>query len=110
MLMKPRRLEYLRVDDDPPEEWADDAKSELPVKIVDLTRWFEFCKDLSDQKLWKFELLTIDFNFDKDVSGPWYPSPGKAKSENNFIGDPVLSKLEWPNTLVARMLGPNTGI
>jgi len=107
--MSPRRLRYLRVNDEPPAE-IDDRASKLPIDIDALTEWFEFCEKVSKREPWDYELLTIDFNFKDDQSGPWFPLPGKdiKDEDNDFRDDPDLRQLRWSDQLSA--LGPNSGI
>jgi hypothetical protein len=105
--MTPRRLRYLRLNDDPPYE-MDDLAPELPIEMETLGEWFEFCKKLGEHFPWNYELLTIDFNFKEDTSGPWFPLPGRETKDNDFLDDPELSQLQWSNRLIG--LGPNSGI
>jgi Stage II sporulation protein E (SpoIIE) len=109
--MKPRPLRYLRVTDEPPNTF-DDLTLELPVEVDDLGRWFEFCKELSQQRLWEYELLTLDFNFKADTSGPWFPLYGQDPQFYNadFLKDSRLSHLRWPDSLVSNQIGPNSGL
>ena len=113
--MKPRRLSYLRVNDKVPNEWGDLVKRSLPVKVNDLSYWFSFCKDLAAQRLLDYELLTIDINFSEDSSGPFFPFLNLDPKIYNkeFLADPLLSRLQWPHTLVNSSLGqhgPNSGL
>ncbi|HEU4837761.1 MAG TPA: PP2C family protein-serine/threonine phosphatase [Pyrinomonadaceae bacterium] len=105
--MNPRLLCYLRVNDMPPAR-RDDRARMLPIEIKPLTEWFEFCQKLSDQAFWNYELLTIDFNFKDDQSGPWFPLPGQEITDNDFLDDPYLRELKWSDRLIS--LGPNSGI
>jgi hypothetical protein len=107
--MRPRLLKYLRVNDEPPTSW-DDLAQKLPVEIDNLTRWFDFCGDLAHQRLWEYELLTIDFNFKSDPSGPWFPLPGQDPKVYNadFLTDPALAQLRWSDCL--NDIGPNSGL
>ncbi len=104
--MSPRWLRYLRVNDMQPAD-RDDRASRLPIKIEPLTEWFEFCEKLSARAPWDYELLTIDFNFKDDQSGPSFVLPGQDNT-NNFRDDPDLRELKWSDRLVP--LGPNSGI
>ena len=109
--MTPKLLRYLRLNDAPPTEW-DDLTVKLPVEVIDLGLWFEFCQRLTQGSLWEYELLTIDFNFINDTSGPWFPLPDQdAKTYNaDFLKDPNLSLLCWPQSLVDARIGPNSGL
>lgn len=133
-MIKPRFLRYLRLNDEPPNE-QDDLTIDLPVEVIDLGQWFDFCQKLSRQhrdakestrgvrnldmqsflhheKAWDYELLTIDFNFRKDTSGPWFPRSmdSDPREENaDFLADPNLELLRWPDSLVPQ-IGPNTGL
>jgi serine phosphatase RsbU (regulator of sigma subunit) len=109
--MKPRNLRYLRVNDEQP-NINDDLTIELPIDVDELRKWFEFCKDLARQKLWGYELLTLDFNFKSDTSGPWFPLFGHDPKDYNadFLNDPNLSRLRWPDSLVTNEIGPNSGL
>jgi hypothetical protein len=107
--MTPRFLRYLRLNDEPPTP-RDDLVSRLPVEIEDLNEWFKFCTALAQQRQWQYELLTIDFNFKSDLSGPWFPFPNQDPREYNadFLGDPLLAQLQWSNRLSD--VGPNSGL
>lgn len=105
--MIPRQLRYLRVNDDPVSE-TDDLARDLPIKIENLEEWFDFCRKLDAQFSWDYELMTIDFNFKEDQSGPWFPFPGQDFEYNDFRDEPELSSLRWSDRLLE--LGPNTGI
>lgn len=105
--MMPRKLRYLRVNDDPVSE-RDDLALDLPIEIENLEEWFEFCRKLDAQFPWDYELLTIDFNFKEDQSGPWFPFPGQTYEYNDFRNEPELSELRWSDRLFE--LGPNSGI
>ena len=107
--MTPRVLRYLRLNDEPPTE-TDDLTVELPVEVIDLGMWFEFCQRLSQRQVWEYELLTIDFNFKEDMSGPWFPPPGHEPYNPDFREDPNLSQLRWPDSLVENGIGPNSGL
>jgi hypothetical protein len=107
--MKPRYLHYLRLHDEPPLGKLDLIRT-LPVKVETLREWFEYCRDLAKQRLWKFELLTIDFNFEKDQSGPWFPSENLDPKIYNadFLEHDTLKQLQWSERL--RGIGPNSGL
>src|ERR1051325_1736950 len=105
--MSPRRLRYLRVNDRP-RATIDDPAANLPIDIEPLTEWYEFCQKLSERAAWDYELLTIDFNFMDDQSGPWFPLPGQDEDENDFRHDAELHELKWSDRLLAH--GPNSGI
>src|ERR1051326_8187284 len=109
--MKPKNLRYLRVDDEPPNA-NDDLTLELPVDVDDLGAWFEFCQKVSQQRLWDYELMTLDFNFRSDTSGPWFPFFGHDPRTYNqdFRRDPNLRLLQWPDSLVRNEIGPNSGL
>jgi len=130
-MLKPRFLRYLRLNDDPPNV-NDDLTIYLPVEVIDLKEWFPFCQRLSQQywngaikqpipknqeneflyhkKAWDYELLTLDFCFKEDQSGPWFPLPSSDRRKDNadFLKDPNLDKLRWPESLSG--IGPNTGL
>jgi|GEM_PF-4285850 len=134
-MIKPRPLRYLRLNDNPPYE-QDDLTLELPVEVIDLEEWFEFCQKLSQdhnylaqnrreegdrdtgrflhhKNAWECELLTIDFNFKDDQSGPWFPlEPNQDPRIYNadFLKDANLAQLRWPDSLVVNEIGPNTGL
>lgn len=105
--MTPRQLRYLRVNDLPP-SIRDDRARKLPLKILNLTEWFDFCRKLSAQAPWDYELLTIDFNFKDDQSGPWFSLSDEEANDNDFRDDPDLRLLKWSDRLFD--LGPNSGI
>src|ERR1051325_7317999 len=105
--MSPRRLRYLRVNDSP-RATTDDPAANLPIEIEPLTEWFEFCQKLSERAAWDYELLTIDFNFMDDQSGPWFPLPGQDEDDNDFRHDAALHELKWSDRLLAH--GRNSGI
>src|SRR5712691_3906743 len=98
--MRPRFLRYLRVNDEPPLV-RNDLVLQLPVTTEDLTRWLDFCKDVANQKLWDFELMTIDFNFRSDDSTPWFPFLGQDPNIYNadFLSDSLLRGLRWSDRL-----------
>lgn len=108
--MKPRQLRYLRINDEPPRPREDVVKNHLPVKTENLTEWFEFTRRLAQPRPWAYELLTIDFNFKDDRSGPWFPSQGQDPETYNadFLADPMLSQLRWSEGLAN--IGPNSGL
>jgi hypothetical protein len=105
--LNPRKLKYLRVNDGPPSE-RDDRAKKLPIEIINLTEWFDFCQKLSAQAPWDYELLTIDFNFKDDQSGPWFPLSDDEANDNDFRDDSDLRLLKWSDRLLD--LGPNSGI
>jgi len=109
--MKPQQLKYLRLNDRAPAE-VDDLARELPVEIENFGEWFKFCQRLAEQYAWNYQLLTIDFNFVFDRTGPFFPQRElEARIYNkDFLDDPNLLNLRWPDSLVANDIGPNTGL
>src|SRR5688500_5908292 len=110
--MIPRRLNYLRIDDDPPIPREDLAQG-LPLQIIECGEWFEFCKSVAAHEANLAELMTIDFNFKEDTIGPMFTRlcmdhPSKYNAE--FHNDPQLGQLRWPESLVEEHIGPNTGL
>ncbi len=110
--MEPRRLKYLRVNDDPPEGSYDVVSRSLPLEVIPLGEWFKFCQDLARQNVWAFELMSVDFNFRKDNrSGPSFPTLDtryRSRVIPEFIGDLQLGALQWSDMLDT--VGPNTGL
>src|SRR5260370_670657 len=98
-------LRYLRVNDEPSEQRHDLALT-LPVQIDNLSQWFPFCADIAKEKLWQFELLTIDFNFQEDRSGPSFPKMAQELRPPEFKEDDLLRELKWSNGLFR--IGPNS--
>jgi hypothetical protein len=110
--MTPRKLECLRINDKLPDQALDDIQH-FPLKIIEVDRWYNFCKDIANRKLKLGELMLIDFNFKDDNSGPWIPLPGRddPAKHNTFFGDSYLGELQWSNTLLGPpFIGPNSGL
>jgi hypothetical protein len=110
--MTPRKLRYLRINDRLPPPYGDETLK-LPVVTIELTRWYDFCRDISRGKTWSCELMTIDFNFKDDPSGPPCPPPDARDTPADgriFPTRPFLAGLRWANTLVDPYIGPNSGL
>src|SRR5262245_44863856 len=87
--MTPRFLRCLRIDDHPP-YGEDDIASQLKLRIEDLTRWYDFCKQLADptHNLGS-RVLSIDCNFQADTSGRWFPwTVEHPERYDEFASDP----------------------
>jgi hypothetical protein len=107
--VKPRALRLLRVEDEVPDR-RNDIIYDAPVEILPpIQRWLDFCNSLANRQIPRFELLTIDFNFNKDQSSPRFPPPSGAwEVDPDFAKDDLLNRLGWSSRL--RESGKNSGL
>lgn len=108
--MQPRKLCYLRIEDQVPKNPIADLFQRLPIDYRPLSKWLEFTWLLSNQKVPEFEILTADFNFETDATSPKLDDPRNplVAQAPNLRWHPDLQRMLTSGILMASTLAGMT--